>query len=177
MVMPPKCRLFVLVFPAAFVLNAACTKSANMLPLTEVQTRKIDQMRDRPRPYLQSMVDNALLHDMSVTDMHFVPHTSELSGTGAARLDRMAIMLNTYGGVVRYDTLMSDSELAQKRIDHVREYLEVAGCDVSRVEVTVMLSGGRGLTAKRAIEIDNAGTVEPVGGGASSVAALSGSGS
>ncbi len=175
--MPPNCRLFVLVLPAVFVLSAACTKSANMLPLTDVQTRKIEQVRDRPRPYLTSMVDNALLHDMSVTDMHFIPHTSELSGTGAARLDRMAVMLNTYGGVVRYDTLMNDSELAQKRIDHVREYLEVAGCDVSRVQVTAMLSGGRGLTAKRAIEIDDAGTVEAVEGGPSSVAVLPGSGS
>ena len=62
-------------------------------------------------------------------------------------------------------------------MDSGREDEEGAGCDVSGGEGTVMLAGGRGLTAKRAIEIDDAGTVEPVGVGASSVATLSGSGS
>lgn len=100
------------------------------------------------------MVDNAILHDMSIADIHFIPHSKELSGTGVARLDRMAPLLDTYGGMVRYETVLIDEEMVASRLDQVREYLDLTGCDMSRVELKVMLSGGRGMPASDAIQAE-----------------------
>lgn len=106
-----------------------------------------------------AMVDNAMLHDMTVADLHFVPHTGELNGTGVARLTRMAHMLDVYGGTVRYETFESNEDLLNLRLAHVHEFLASTGCDMERVEVRVMLSGGRSLRAKEAIRIMEEGTV------------------
>ena len=84
---------------------------------------------------------------MSIAEIHFVPHTRELSGTGIARLDRMAMMLDTYGGTVRYETDVTDEAFVQKRLDHVHEYLATTGCDMSRVEVKAMISAEKPLEA------------------------------
>jgi hypothetical protein len=131
--------------------------------------KKMDEARDAPKPHLTYMVDNAILHDMSISDMHFIPHTDELSSTGVARLDRMALLLDAYGGTVRYDTALSDQFMISQRIEHVREYLAATGCDMGRVEVRAMLSGGRGMPAAEALEIlekgTNPQTGTPGGGG------------
>jgi len=120
---------------------------------------------ETPRAHLTYMVDNALLHDMSIAEIHFVPHTRELSGTGIARLDRMAMMLDTYGGTVRYETDVTDEAFVQKRLDHVHEYLATTGCDMSRVEVKAMMSGGRGMSAVKALAAEaRAAQVESEGG-------------
>ena len=106
------------------------------------------------------MADNAMLHDMSVADIHFVPHTAELSGTGAARLNRMATLLDTYGGTVRYETFNTDEALVKQRLDHVHEYLALTGCDMGRVQVKTMISGGRGMTASKAMIVEKKGTAK-----------------
>lgn len=114
---------------------------------------KMDAALDAPREWEQNMSDNALLHDMSLADIHFVPHTTELSGTGAARLDRMALLLDTYGGTVHYETLMLDNEeLVNARIEHAREYLSLVGCDMSKVNIKFGLAQGRGQRASLALE-------------------------
>jgi len=110
-----------------------------------------------------SMVDNAILHDMTVADLHFVPHTAELNGTGVARLDRMTYLLDVYGGIVRYETFEKDESLVAGRLAHVQEYLESTGCDMSRVSVKTMISGGRGMRASDAIRIMKAGTAGAAG--------------
>jgi hypothetical protein len=115
------------------------------------QNALLDDVRYSPRAYRTHMADNATLHDMSVVDFHFVPHTSELSGTGVARLERMAALLDAYGGTVRYETSLADDDLIALRLDHVREYLSLAGCNMSRVEVRTGLSGGRGMAASDAL--------------------------
>lgn len=124
------------------------------------------------------MVDNAILSDMSVVDLHFVPHTSELNATGVARLTRMSKLLNAYGGTVRYETEETNDTLVTQRIAHVHEYLASAGCDMSRVEVKGMLSGGRGIRAIDAIRIMQEGTANDLlkgssGGGSGDGAAAS----
>lgn len=124
----------------------------------QIQNAHMDEMKETYSPSFTQMVDNAMLHDMSVTDIHFVPHTTELSGTGMARLDRMVEYLKTYGGTVRYETHQPDETLVAQRIEHVREYLNLSECDMSRVDVAHMLSGGRATTANKAIEIDLKGT-------------------
>lgn len=88
------------------------------------------------------MADNGMWKNMAIADNHFVAHTTEISGAGEARLDRMAYMLNVYGGTLRYETNETDETLVNHRLQHVREYLALAGCDTSRVVVTPMISGG-----------------------------------
>jgi hypothetical protein len=106
------------------------------------------------------MSDNAILHDMSVADIHFIPHTSELSGVGVARLNRMAKLLSTYGGTVRYETRLTDEKLIDPRLEHVQEYLALAGCDMDRVSVVAMRSGGRGMPGDEAVEKFEKGTAD-----------------
>jgi len=125
----------------------------------------IDRSMNAPRDHWNDMADNAMLHDMTVADLHFVPHTAEISGTGAARLDRMAALLDAYGGTVRYETYESDEAMVQQRLEHVKEYLTTTGCEMSRVEVKAMISGGRTIDARKAIVIDAKGTAPPVAGG------------
>lgn len=121
-----------------------------------LQNEKMEATMNEPRAHYANMVDNAILHDMSIADFHFVPHTSELSGTGVARLDRMGPLLDTYGGTVRYETQTTDEVLVQARLDHVREYLTVVGCDMDRIELRAMMSGGRGMTAIHALRAEGA---------------------
>ena len=143
------------------IVVVACTGCNKNLTTTDVQTARMAEAREDPRPHLAHMVDNAMVQDMSVADFHFVGHTSELSGTGAARLDRLAHILGMYGGTVRYETQLTDEELIQQRLSHVQEYLALAGCDMERVDVIAMISGGRGMPARKAIEIEERGTKPP----------------
>ncbi len=135
-----------------------CSKCRDPLTATEIQNRKMEEAKNRPQAHLDNMVDNAILHDMSVADFHFIPHSAELSGTGAARLNRMSTLLDTYGGTVRYETFETDEKLVTQRLEHVREYLATTGCEMQRVDIKAMISGGRGMAADKAIIIDLKGT-------------------
>ena len=146
---------------AVLVLTAAlCCRPPEVRTTTALQMEEMNRLRDTYGAHLTDMADNAILHDMAVVDLHFVAHTPELSGTGVARLDRMATFLDTYGGTVRYDTALFDEDLIQRRLDNVREYLALTGCDMSRVEVKTELSGGRGDRAKKLIAVDDRGPVK-----------------
>jgi len=152
---------------ACFTLSLvlATTSACNRdLTATQIQHTKMDNMLTKPQAHLTYMVDNAILQDMSIADIHFVPHTSELSGTGIARLDRMAVLLDTYGGLVRYETYNTDAGFVRDRLDHVREYLETTGCDMSRVELKSAMSGGYGMSAEKALAAEAKATQEEAGG-------------
>jgi hypothetical protein len=58
-----------------------------------------------------------------------------------------------YGGTVRYETFETDEELIGERLENVREYIAFAGCNMDRVQVKAMMSGGRGMTAEDAMRI------------------------
>lgn len=146
------------VMGVSVVAVAGCEKKAQTS--TQVAHQRMDEAKAAGFPALTDMADNAVLHEMAVSDVHFVPHTAELNGTGAARLERMAAMLQAYGGTVRYTTYTPDDKLVAQRIDHVREYLAVAGCPMDRVEVKPMISGGRTMPAEDAIKVMNRGTVK-----------------
>lgn len=146
------------IVPSLCVAGMACSK----IPTAgQVYSNRMDESLASPRPYLTYMADNAMLHDMTIADLHFIPHTNELNGTGAARLDRLAVLLDVYGGVVRYETYSTDDEFVEQRLAHVRDYLATTGCDMSRVDVEAMISGGRGLPAEQAVKIMEAGTKKP----------------
>ncbi|MGB2985919.1 MAG: hypothetical protein WBE26_08550 [Phycisphaerae bacterium] len=149
-------RRLVLLSPV-FVATAAC----NSVPTaTNMYMSKMDASRQTAGSHITHMIDNAILRDMSVADIHFIPHTGELSGIGEARLNRMATLLDTYGGTVRYETLEDDEALIEQRLGHVREYLELTGCNMGRVEVAAMMSGGRGLPGDEAVEKYTQGTAQ-----------------
>jgi hypothetical protein len=138
---------------------------------TTVQTEAMAKGRAQSGRYGTNMVDNAILHDMSISDIHFIAHSKELSGTGVARLDRMAMLLDTYGGTVHFETVLTDEDMIAARLDHVREYLEVVGCDMSKVELAVGPSGGRGMPARDALEGEDRVTTHGEQGNASIIPA------
>lgn len=159
-------RYCLLLLPFLLVAMSACNRP---LTATDLAVERMNESRWTSGPNYVHMVDNAMLHDMSIADIHFVPHTAELSGTGEARLDRMAKLLGAYGGTVRYETFSTDEELTRQRLDHVREYLVLAGCNMDHVNVQAMMSGGRGMPADQAIEIKEKGTAPDSGSGGASL--------
>ena len=93
--------------------------------------------------------DQGMLADRSIADIHFVPHTAELSGTGIARLDRYAQLLASDGGTLHYDTAIRDRQLLNDRLAAANEFL----ADISFGEIRVVsgLPGGPGMGSNEAI--------------------------
>lgn len=108
-------------------------------------------------PVFTYMTDNAALSDMSIADIHFVPHTSELNSLGADRLSRIAQLIETYAGTVRYATNLQDQELIDQRLTHARDFLAAAGADMDRVTVAVAMAGADYVHADEAIEARDKG--------------------
>jgi hypothetical protein len=98
------------------------------------------------------MVDNAMLYDMSVGDVHFVPHSAQVNSLGARRLNRYAELLQGIGGTVHYDGGPGDDPLTQSRVATIRDYLATAGLDMKSVTVEAGVSRGRGARASDAIK-------------------------
>ena len=94
--------------------------------------------------------DQGMLNDMSLADIHFVPHSAELSATGEARLDRYAELLATSGGTINYDTKIQDPQLIRARINAANDYLKEAVPGTKMIKVAYGLAGGRGMTAAEA---------------------------
>jgi hypothetical protein len=113
-------------------------------------------------PYLQ-MTDSAVVADMSVADIHFVPHTPELNDLGQWRLAGCVDVLKRHGGTVRYDSQTDDAGLVRKRLASIREYLEHAGVDPATVKVVVDVAGGRGIDAQEAIDVLKASRTKEAG--------------
>ncbi len=98
--------------------------------------------------------DQGMIADMSIADIHFVPHSATLSGTGEARLGRYAELLAGTGGTLTYDTKLKDDAMVQARLEAAREYLAVAYPSEQHVDVVVGLAGGRGMNV-----IESAGSL------------------
>jgi len=94
--------------------------------------------------------DQGLLADMSIADIHFVAHQSELSGTGEARMARYAELLATTGGTIHYDTSMADDKLLKARLAAANDFLKKTVPGTKMVKVELGLAGGRGMTAREA---------------------------
>ena len=109
------------------------------------------------QPFFSRQVDNAMMSDLSITDLHFVPHTSELNSLGTMRLTRMGELIETYGGTVCYATHIQDEELVNQRLTHVREFLESTGIDVTGIDVAVAMAGASYMPADEAIEAKERG--------------------
>ncbi len=129
------------------------------------QHARMDVSKASAGQHFDQMVTNAALHDRSVADLHFISHSSELSGTGELRLNRLAAILNTYGGTLRYETVMADAAMIEKRVANVREYLSLVGCNMAAVDIAVMRSGGHGMSATEAMAKTERGTSPDQQGG------------
>jgi len=99
------------------------------------------------------MVDNALLADMTVSDMHFLPHRAILNTVGQQRLSRLATLMDAYGGTIRFNTDEADAELVDARLAAIVAFLRDAGIDTSTEVVIHDLPGGSGMDAGQAILI------------------------
>jgi hypothetical protein len=111
---------------------------------------------------LTYMTDNALLADMTVSDMHFLPHRAQLTDLGQQRLSRLASLLDAYGGTIRFNTALTDGELITKRTDTIVDFLSEAGIDTTREVVKRDMPGGEGMQATEAILIrTNEGMYNP----------------
>ncbi|MBN1492366.1 MAG: hypothetical protein JXA69_20810, partial [Phycisphaerae bacterium] len=97
------------------------------------------------------MLDNTLLAERCVTDVHFVPHTSVLNSNGARRLDRYAALLKEYGGRLNYDAAIDNDELIGKRVEAVRVYLSAAGVDMDKITVEQGPVAVAGMSAEEAV--------------------------
>lgn len=95
--------------------------------------------------------DNGMLADMSIADIHFVPHSPELSGTGQARLARYAELLATRGGTINYETPIEDDRLIRERLANARRFLVQALPGNQKIDVVPGIAGGRGMDAREAI--------------------------
>jgi hypothetical protein len=113
------------------------------------------------------MVDNALLADMSMSEVHFVPHAHELNALGVRRLNRLAQILKIYGGTVNYDGTEPDRDLRQERVERIEEYLLASGVGADTFEVQQDVAGSDGMDAIEAVAVRRATRVqeEEVGAG------------
>jgi len=105
------------------------------------------------RSSFDHMTDNALIADMTVSDVHFHPHRSMLNTLGEERVRRLAGILEVYGGTVRFTTDSRDDEFAQKRLDAVVALLADHGIDTTQEVVTRDMPGDAGMDAAQAILI------------------------
>ncbi|MCG8408225.1 MAG: hypothetical protein MI923_23745 [Phycisphaerales bacterium] len=101
--------------------------------------------------YFSYHSDQGALSDLSITDIHFVPHSDELSGVGEAKLEQYAGLLATRGGTLHYETSLPDLELIDARIAVANEFLAEVIPSNNRIEVARGLSRGRGMTARESI--------------------------
>ncbi|MEE8171146.1 MAG: hypothetical protein V3T70_11430 [Phycisphaerae bacterium] len=105
------------------------------------------------------MSDNAMQADMSLKEMHFVPHQTFLSGTGEARLERMAELLAECGGVIHYQASRGDDEFVQNRLESVRQFLAEQNVQDTSIEVAVGPGGAGQLEARYGILVHAQGLI------------------
>lgn len=99
------------------------------------------------------MMDNALLADMTVSDMHFYPHRSMLTSLGIERLSRLASLMQAYGGSLRFNSDLDPGELLDKRLQTIRDFLAECGVLTESSTVSVDMPGGEGMASTEAILI------------------------
>jgi hypothetical protein len=121
------------------------------------------------------MIDNALLENMTISDVHFLPHRAQLNSLGEERVARLALLMELYGGTIRFSTNETE-ELAAARTRTILEFLEDTGAEVTAQSLVPDMAGGRGIDAAQAVLIRKyEATYQPKkGSGSGSGAATSG---
>ena len=135
---------------ATCVACSACQKPAprlNAPPHGEAENKS--ELQDS----YAYMVDNGLLADMSISDVHFLPHRPALNTLGQERLQRLVALMQMYGGTIRFNTNESDQALVDQRMNVVKVALANEGLDTTTEVLKQDLPGGRGMDAAQAILI------------------------
>jgi hypothetical protein len=139
------------------IMTAGCLDPSTRLNAPpQGHTDRPNEMQDQ---YVY-MVDNGMMHDLCVSDVHFVPHTAQLNGLGVRRVSRYAELLEGYGGTVHLDTVETDQTLNQARVSAISTHLASAGLNMNNVKVETGLPQGRGLDAPSALRILAEGTAD-----------------
>lgn len=95
--------------------------------------------------------DQGMMADRSIADIHFVPGSTDLSGTGVARLERYAELLATTGGTLWYGPSIQNEELINARIAVAEAFLAQVLPGAKTIEVAIGLGQGRGMSAIEAL--------------------------
>ncbi len=120
---------------------------------------------------LIAMGDNAMLHDMAMAEIHFVPHTTELNTLGEQRLERYARLLSDSGGTLSFQSSTTDKEFNEARIASITRFLAESGIAQERIIAQVGLRKSKGMGAEEAIQVmerafsPEAESLTDVGGG------------
>jgi hypothetical protein len=147
-----------IVFSLCMLANMGCSKPNERL--NAPPQGHTDHPNRLQEPFVY-MTDNAMLADMSMSSVHFVPHQSELNSLGERRLKRLVQILKIYGGMLRYDGVTDDVKLANGRVAQLKDFILAAGLEADRVEVKRTLAGGEGMNAAEAILVRQASTFQP----------------
>lgn len=127
----------------------------------DAQLSPID--RDHPMArQLDRQSENATLTDMSVAEIHFVPHRAILNGNGTARLYRLAWLVQKYGGTIYVDLGDTQSELSQDRMRIVSDYLVAAGLPKENIHLVFGIPESTGMLASEAITVHNDSRIKPM---------------
>ncbi len=102
---------------------------------------------------LTAMGDNAMLHDMAMAEIHFVPHTSELNTLGEQRLERYARLLSDSGGTLSLESPTTDKEFNEARIASITRFLAESGIAQERIIAQAGLRKSKGMGAEEAIKV------------------------
>jgi hypothetical protein len=144
---------------AAGLLCAACNSPE---PRLNAPPHGVPEETSKLQSMYHHMIDNALLAQMTVSDVHFLPHRAILNNLGEQRLSRLSSLMKSYGGVIRFNTALEDQALIDKRVEAVRLFLAEAGIDTSTEVLRHDLPGGPGIDATEAILIKaNEATYKP----------------
>ncbi len=102
---------------------------------------------------LIAMGDNAMLHDMAMAEIHFVPHRTELNTLGEQRLERYARLLSDSGGTLSFQSSTTDKEFNEARIASITRFLAESGIARERIVAQVGMRKSKGMDASEAIQV------------------------
>ncbi|MCK4342589.1 MAG: hypothetical protein KAY37_12795 [Phycisphaerae bacterium] len=146
----------------AAAVGLACGACQKPSPRLNAPPHGVAENTSDLRDTFAHMIDNGLLADMTISDIHFVPHRALLNSLGEDRLCRLAGLIEVYGGVIRFNPTVTDEDLIARRTETVMAFLADEGIDTSRKVLTHDLPGGRGMDATQAILIKkNEATYKP----------------
>ncbi len=143
----------------AVVLSVLCVATTGCQKRHERLNAPPQGSTDRPHEMQKNFIymnDNAMLQDSAVADIHFEPHSPELSGLGIRTLMRMGELLSISGGTIRYQTSSTDEFMIGRRLTSVREFISAAGFDTANIHVEAGMARSAGMAAADAIAIKQA---------------------
>jgi len=131
------------------ILHGCQEKTNSIKTWDEKRAQDRHEMEDN----LSMMVDSAMLFDLSLADIHFVPHTTYLNDLGERRLSRYLELLKDYGGTLHLESSTLDGDFRLARVEHIVDFLASSGVDGSRIEILEGIPRSLGIAAFEAIEV------------------------